>query len=184
MALAAVVAAVAIVVVSVLFMFGGSGETSPDRTDPYALEKSYIFSQGGVVIIQGVDGDDTMKELASNVRIQETFDSVKDFDVVIIDSEYAKSFDREYLCGKVDSLILESHPVMLRGADSPWVFTDREVPFISIGFSLDREDLFCLFYDANTGASYSNSITGCDMQESTEVAYEWAKELMDLYGSN
>ncbi|MDR1404847.1 MAG: hypothetical protein LBJ20_04710 [Candidatus Methanoplasma sp.] len=163
------------------FSLSGEGEPLPYDGDLYALDEASIFTYSNVVIISSVEGEDAVTELSSNVRVQETFDGIEGTDVVIIESAYAGSLGTDYLYSNVDALILGSHPVILKGADTPWIFAGRDVQVVSIGFSPDKEDLYCLFYNSKTGASSGNSISGCDMNESVGVAYKWAKELTDEF---
>ncbi|MDR1404846.1 MAG: hypothetical protein LBJ20_04705 [Candidatus Methanoplasma sp.] len=161
--------------------FGGSDEPASDTIDPYALEKASVFTYGSLIFISDAEDDGAIKELAPNVRVQETFDSIGGSDAVLINSDYAGSLDSEYLYSNINTLIGESHPVMLMGGDSPWIFTDKESSAVSTGFSDGKEDLFCLFYDSKTGISRGNSISGQDLQESLGIGYEWAEKSMDDY---
>ena len=183
--------AIAILVVVSLPLAVFATESSPSKSDgtPYDIERfvpemASIFTDCNVIIISEVKGEETVKELAPNVRVQENFGSIEGIDVVLIDAYWAKTLDREYLYDSIDALLLESHPIMLIGGDSPWIFTDRKLQSVSMGFSSDKEDIFCLFYNLKTGASYGNSISGKDIRESLEVAFKWARELMDDYVAN
>jgi len=170
--IATVIFGIALLLACAVSALGSFDKSSQACVDPFALEKAAIFTDCNVVFISSIDGEVKIISLAPNVRIQETFDNIGGTDIVIIDSEYATSLGRTYLSKNVETLVKHAHPVMIKGADRPWIFGG--IPGISIGFSTDKEDLFCLFYDSESGASYGNSISGRNIQESLEIAYEWA----------
>ncbi len=139
----------------------------------YAVEEASLFEEFNIVVLSYAEGNGEIEESPANVRVQETFDSIENGDIVIVDANWAKSIETEQLYDNIDALVIKSHLVMVVNADSAWIFTDREIPVVSLGFSMDRGDVYCLFYDSKTKASFSNSITDRSMQESLHYAFEW-----------
>jgi len=155
-------------------------QTEKSYAEKYVVENIPEFSYGNLIIISdGIEKNRSL-ELTSEIRVQNSFDSIGENDIVLIDGTTKKqktSSKTSELHNNIDALIGNSNPIIIVD-NTPELITDRANPIYATGFT-DDADVFCFFYDSETGASHGHSITGQNIEESISIAYKWTNEMLE-----
>jgi hypothetical protein len=145
------------------------------------FERAPAFSGRDVVILSDISKDGLNG--AEGVKIQNTFSSIKNGDIVVIDGEWAESAESDYLNSNVRSLVRGGNLVISTAASVEAISSDNTGVASSF---LESDDLKCIYYDPQEDRTYCFATNGFDIKETIDQAYDWAERVLtdSTYGKS